>query len=261
MSLLTNKTVLILGVANQQSIAYSIAQLFAQQGARLAVSYVNERFGKRIVPLAESLGAELLLPCDVRSDQEIESLMTQVGEKFGRIDSLIHAIAFADPIHFNQPFSQTGREGFANALDVSCYSLIALSRAALPWMQEGGSIITMSYYGAEKVMPRYNIMGVAKAALEATVRYLSADLGQYNIRVNALSPGPIRTLSASAFRGFDQFIEHSAEHNPLRRSVEQLDVAQSALWLASDLSRAVTGEVIHVDAGYHVLGSVVDSER
>jgi enoyl-[acyl-carrier protein] reductase I len=254
-NLLDGKKALIFGVANKYSIAWAITQTLRQHGAEVALSYADERLARRVLPLADEVGAALTVKCDVQSDEEIAATFDTIQKQWGSLDILVHAIAYADRADLNDHFYNTSRAGFAQALDISAYSLVALARAARPLLQvNGGSILTLSYYGAEKVVPRYNVMGVAKAALEASVRYLAAELGADNIRVNALSPGPIKTLSAGAFRGFREMLAYTAERTPLRRNVDQDDVARSALWLASELASGVTGEVIHVDAGFHVLG-------
>ncbi len=255
MGLLEGKRAFIFGVANDKSIAWAIAQAFHQEGAKLAFSYSGESVAKRVIPLAESLGAELLIPCDVRNDAEIAQAFTVVKESWGGLDILIHSIAFAPKDELKGSFVNTTREGFATALDISAYSLIALAREAAPLMTgSDGSIITLTYYGGQKVFPNYNVMGVAKAALEMSVRYLAAAMGPDGIRVNAISAGPIKTLAAAGVGGFNQIAGHVAEKAPLRRNICQDEVAGAAVYLASPLARGVTGEVHFVDSGYNVIG-------
>lgn len=254
-NLLTNKNALIFGVANKYSIAWAIAEQFALNGANIGISYAIEKLERRVRPLVEKTNAGFVEMCDVTSDEQIAQTMEKARAHFGTIDILVHAIAYAERDDLSRPFYQTSRQGFATALDVSAYSLVALAREAVPLMANGGSIMTLSYFGAEKVIPNYNVMGVAKAALEASVRYLAADLGPMGIRVNALSPGPIKTLSAGGVAGFRKMLGFSAEITPLRRNISQTEVAHSALWLASDLASGVTGEIIHVDAGYNIVGA------
>jgi len=252
--LFKDKRVAIFGVANERSIAWGIADAMYKQGARLAFSYAGEVLEKRVRPLAESVNADLVISCDVTDDTQIEEAFRQIASKWGALDVLVHAIAFANREDLEGRFVDTSRKGFAVALDISAYSLVALARAAAPLMTNGGSIITLSYYGAEKVVPSYNVMGVAKAALEASVRYLAADLGPQNIRVNAISAGPIKTLAASGIKGFKGMLHVVEERAPLRRNVTQEDVGASALFLCSELGSAITGETLYVDAGYNILG-------
>lgn len=254
MKLLDGKKALIFGVANKHSIAWGIAQALHQQGAELGFSYGLAQLEKRVRPLAAELGVTFVEKCDVTSDEEVDATFQKAADHFGHIDILVHAIAFARQEDLEGRFYNTSREGFRLALDVSAYSLVALTRAAVPLMPDGGSVLTLSYYGAEKVVPHYNVMGVAKAALEATVRYLAADLGPQGIRVNAISAGPIKTLAAAGIAGFRKMLNYVGERAPLRRNVDQDEVGRSALWLCSDLGSGVTGEVIYVDAGYHILG-------
>ncbi len=261
MALLAGKKALVFGVANKYSIAWGIAQALHEEGAEVALSYGIPQLEKRVRPLAEQLGVEFLEMCDVTSDEEVESLFAAVAERLGHIDILVHAIAYAPSEELEGRFYDTSREGFRIAMDISVYSLIHLARHALPLMSSGGSIMSMTYYGAEKVIPHYNVMGVAKAGLEASTRYLAAELGPQGIRVNAISAGPIKTLSASGIAGFRKMLAYSEERTPMRRNVDQAEVARTALWLASDLSSGVTGEVIHVDAGYHVLGMPEPPEK
>ncbi len=252
--LLKDKKVAIFGVANNKSIAYGIAKAFKDNGARLAFSYVGEAIQKRVEPISEELGGEFTFPCDVSSDESIAGAAAAVKEKWGNIDVLVHSVAFAAREDLAGRFIDTSRAGFALALDVSAYSLPALCRAFEDMLNPGGSVLTMTYYGAQKVITNYNVMGVAKAALEASVRYLAPDLGAKNVRINAISAGPIRTLAASGISGFKDIFNHIAEHAPLRRNVTIEDVGNVALFLASDLSGAMTGETIFVDSGYNIMG-------
>ena len=250
-----NKRVVVFGVANERSIAWGIAEGMHKHGARFAFTYAGEVLEKRVRPLAEGIGADLILPCDVTSDEQIDSVFNAINEKWGGIDVLIHAVAFANREDLEGRYVDTSREGFKLALDISAYSLVALARRAAPLMKEnGGSIVTLSYYGSEKVVAGYNVMGVAKAALEASVRYLAADLGPEGVRVNAISAGPIKTLAAAGIKGFKNILGVVAEKAPLRKNVSQEDVANTALFLCSDMGAGVTGEVVHVDCGYNILG-------
>lgn len=256
MGLMDGKRGLILGVANDHSIAWGIARALHREGAQLGFTYASETLERRVRPLAESLGAPLIAPCDVTSDAAIAVLMERVGEVFGQLDVLVHAIAFANKHELNGPYLRTSREGFRLAMEVSVYSLTALVRAAETLLAPGASVLTLTYHGAQKVIPNYNVMGVAKAALEASVRYLAADLGPRGIRVNAISAGPIRTLAAAGVAGFRTLYRRFAEQAPLRRHVTLDDVGDAAVWLCSDLSRAVTGAVIYVDAGFNIMGAL-----
>ncbi|HEX7050603.1 MAG TPA: enoyl-ACP reductase FabI [Longimicrobiales bacterium] len=253
-NLLAGKRALVFGVANERSIAWGISQAMHAAGAKLAFTYLNEALERRVRPLAEGVGAELILPCDVTDETQVRDVFGRVREAWGGLDILVHSIAFANREDLEGRFVDTSRDGFLKALEVSAYSLVSLARAAAPLMAEGGSIIALSYYGAEKVVPNYNIMGVAKAALEASVRYLAADLGPDGIRVNAISAGPIKTLAAAGVRGFRGMLGTAAERAPLRRNVTQQDVGGAALFLCSDLGAGVTGETLYVDAGYHIMG-------
>jgi enoyl-[acyl-carrier protein] reductase I len=255
MGLMEGKRGIIFGVANELSIAWGIAQQLKAQGATLAFTYLNEVMEKRVRPLAESLDADLILPCDVASDQEIEAVFKAVGEKWGKLDFVVHAVAFANREDLKHSFSQTSREGFALAMDISAYSLVAMARYAAPLMPEGGSLVTMTYLGSSRVIPNYNVMGVAKAALEASVRYLATELGERNIRVNAVSAGPIKTLAASGIANFREKLKLMDERAPLRRCVSQEEVGKATLYLLSDLASGVTGEVHFVDAGYNIQGA------
>jgi len=259
-ALLEGKRGAIFGVANDKSIAWACAQACAAQGAHLAFNYPGEALEKRVRSLAETIPGSIVAPCDVRDDEQIEAFFQTLGKEWDSLDFLIHSVAFAEREDLMRPFVETPRANFALALDVSAYSLVAVTRAAAPLMREGGSIVTMTYYGAEKVIPNYNVMGVAKAALEASVRYLAADLGPGGTRVNAISAGPLRTLSASAISGMRKMLKANASVTPLRRNIEASEVADAAVYLVSPLSAAVTGEVLHVDAGYHALGMFASEE-
>ena len=252
--LLQNKKCLIFGIANNKSIAYGIASAFKQQGAQLAFSYAGDAIHKRVEPISEELGGDFIFPCDVTSDEQIAAAAELVKEKWGHVDVLVHSVAFANREDLTHRFIETSRDGFATALNVSSYSLTALCRAFEPMLNPGASVMTMTYYGAQKIITNYNVMGVAKAALEASVRYLSVDLGAKDVRVNAISAGPIKTLASSGISDFKKIFSHIEEHAPLRRNVTTEDVGKAALFLASDLSSAVTGEVMFVDCGYNNLG-------
>ncbi len=254
MGRLRGKKALILGVANEKSIAWAIARLFHEQGADLLLTYAGEAVEKRVRPLAESLYAAVA-PCNVTSDEEITALMELVDQQWGGLDILVHSVAFADKEELKGSILSTTRNGFATALDVSAYSFIGLLKAAQPLMAgRNAAALAMSYYGAEKVFPNYNVMGVAKAALEASVRYLAAGMGQDQVRVNAISAGPIKTLAAAGVGGFNQILSTVEERAPLHRNITQEEVAKSALYLCSDLSSGVTGEIHFVDAGYNITG-------
>jgi len=247
---------LIVGVANKRSISWAIAQATARRGARLALTYQG-RFEEHVNELSQGLDAQaLVLPCDVSSDADIDAVFAKVDQEFGGLDFIVHGAAFANREDLLSPFTNTSREGFRTALDISAYSLVALARGGAPLMEKrgGGSILTLSYLGSERVFTNYNVMGVAKAALEASVRYLAADLGPRNIRVNAVSAGPIKTLAASGIPGFSSILTVYRDRAPLRRSVETAEVGDAAAFLLSDAARGITGEVLMVDAGYHVTG-------
>lgn len=259
---LEGKTALIFGVANDHSIAWGIAQALHAGGAELGFSYAGPTLEKRVRPLAESIGADFIEQCDVTSDAEIDDVMAKAKERFGKVDILIHAIAYANREDLAGRFVDTSRDGFLLAHNISVYSLLALSRAALPlFPEEGGSVLTLTYYGAEKVVPQYNVMGVAKASLEATMRYLASDLGPQGVRVNAISAGPIRTLAASGIRGFRDYQRSFASQAPLRRNVTIDDVGATAAFLASEGARGITGEVIYVDSGYNIMGMQHEAEE
>jgi enoyl-[acyl-carrier protein] reductase I len=251
---LEGKTAVVFGVANKRSIAWAIAQQMQQAGARLAITYQNQRLEQEAKDLITALpGAEAFM-CDVSHDEEIDRLFAQLKERYGKLDALVHSIAFAPAAELSGEFLATTREGFRIAHDVSVYSLVALARAAAPLMTDGGSILTMTYYGAEKVVPRYNVMGVAKAALEASVRYLAFDLGKRKIRVNAISAGPIKTLAARGISGFGDMLKGHVERAPLQRNVEVAEVGKTAVFLASDAASGITGETLYVDCGYNIMG-------
>lgn len=252
---LDGRVAVVFGVANKRSIAWSIGQGLHQAGAKLAVTYQNERLEEEAKDLILSLpGAEAFM-CDVTKDEEISRLFAELKERYGKVHVLVHSIAFAPSEELKGDFVDTTREGFRIAHDVSVYSLIAVARAAAPLMEDGGSIITMSYYGAEKVVPKYNVMGVAKAALECTVRYLAFDLGRKRIRVNAISAGPLNTLAARAISGLGEMRKFHAERAPLQRNVDVHEVGSTGVFLASDASSGITGEVIYVDCGYNIMGA------
>ncbi len=252
---LKGKKGVIFGVANDKSIAWGIAQMLHEEGAELAFTYAGEILEKRVRPLAAGVGSNIVLPCDVTKDDEIEPVFKTLKEKWGGLDFLVHAIAYANKEDLTNPFVNTSRAGFHLALDISSYSLVALARQAAPLMEgRKGAILTMTYLGAEKVIPNYNVMGVAKAALEASVKYLAYDLGPKGTRVNAISAGPVRTLAASGISGFKEMLHYSSERAPLKRNIDQEEVGRTALYLLSDMASAVTGEVLHVDAGYNIMG-------
>ncbi|MDY0301245.1 MAG: enoyl-ACP reductase [Trichlorobacter sp.] len=254
MGLLSGKKAVVLGVANEKSIAWAIARLFHAEGAELLLTYAGEAIEKRVRPLAESINA-LVAPCNVTNDKEIDELFQYVGNSWGKLDILVHSVAFAEKEELKGSILSTTRQGFATSLDVSAYSFIALLKAAQPLMSgHDAAALAMSYYGAEKVFPNYNVMGVAKAALEASVRYLAAGLGEQAVRVNAISAGPIKTLAAVGVAGFNHILNTVEQRSPLHRNITQEEVAKAALYLCSNLSSGVTGEVHYVDAGYHVTG-------
>ena len=252
--MLENKVGMIFGVANQRSIAWACAQACAARGAKLAFTYQGERLKENVEKLTKDMSGTVVVPCDVTNQQEVDAAFSTVEKKFGKLDFLIHSIAFAPKEALEGEFVMTSREAFQTALEISAFSLTQLSLAAIPLMKEGGSIVTMSYYGAEKVVQNYNVMGVAKAALESSVRYLAEDLGKQNIRVNAISAGPINTLSARGVKNMGAMLRHIAEKSPLRRNVEAREVGNTALFLVSDLSSAITGETIYVDCGFNIIG-------
>lgn len=261
MGLMDGKVALIFGVANKNSIAWGITQKLHEEGATIGLSYAGEVLTKRVLPLAEEIGCDFVEQCDVTDDAQLDAVFEKARERFGRVDVLVHAVAFAERDDLGGRFTHISRSGFKLALDISAYSLIAMAKRVEPLMPDGGSIMTLTYYAAEKVMPTYHVMAVAKAALETITRYLANDMGGQNIRVNAISAGPIKTLSAAGVPGFRTFLKYAESASPLRRSVTQEDVANTALWLASDLSSSVTGEIIHVDAGYNILGLTVSPDE
>src|SRR5689334_23873585 len=255
MSLLAGKIGLVVGVANKRSIAWAIAQAWHSAGAKLAFTYQGERLKENVEELTATFGADtLLVPCDVTKDDEIAKVFSEVGQKFGKLDLLLHSVAYAPREALEGEFVNTNREAFRVAHDVSAYSLVALARSAAPLMTNGGSIVAMSYYGAEKVVPHYNVMGVAKASLEASTRYLAYDLGPKKIRVNCISAGPVNTLAARGISGFLSMLKHYQERAPLRRSCEPAELGATGVFLASDGAAAITGQVIYVDGGYQIMG-------
>jgi enoyl-[acyl-carrier protein] reductase I len=253
-NLLEGKRGLIVGVANERSIAWGIAEVLAKQGASLAFTYQGEAFERRVKPLAESVNSDIVLPCDVEDPTSVDNVFAVLAQRWGRLDFLVHSIAFSDKNELKGRYLDTSADNFNLTMRVSCFSFTDMARRARPLMTNGGSLVTLSYYGAERVMPSYNVMGVAKAALEASVRYLAADLGPEGIRVNAISAGPMRTLAGSAIGSARRIFSWSEANAPLRRSITLEQLGSSALYLLSDLSAGVTGEVHHVDAGYHVVG-------
>ncbi len=255
MSLLSGKVGIVFGVANKRSIAWAIAQAWHEAGARLAFTYQGERLRENVEELGAAFGSDtLILPCDVTKDEDIATVFEALKAKVGRLDLLLHSVAFAPRDALEGQFLSTSREAFRIAHDVSAYSLVALARTAASLMGDGGSIITMSYYGAEKVVPHYNVMGVAKAALEASTRYLAYDLGPRKIRVNCISAGPVNTLAARGISGFTEMVKHYETHAPLKRNVLPQELGAAGLFLASDGSAAITGQVIYVDCGYQIMG-------
>jgi enoyl-[acyl-carrier protein] reductase I len=255
MPLLKGKLGLVFGVANQRSIAWAIAQAWAREGAKLAFTYQGERVKETVGELADTFGADtLILPCDVTKDDEIANVFKIVGKKFGKLHLMLHSVAFAPKAALEGEFINTSREAFHIAHDVSAYSLVALARAAAPLMIDGGSIVAMSYYGSEKVVPHYNVMGVAKAALEASTRYLAYDLGPKKIRVNCISAGPVNTLAARGISGFNKMLKHYKVHTPLKRNVLPEELGATGVFLASDGAAATTGQTIYVDCGYQIMG-------
>ncbi|WP_036477187.1 enoyl-ACP reductase FabI [Myxosarcina sp. GI1] len=254
---LTGKNAFVTGIANNRSIAWGIAQQLHKAGANLGVNYLPDekgRYEKKVRDLVKPLSPSIIVPCDVQNDELLAEMFATIEEKWGKLDILVHCLAFADKEDLTGDFSATSREGFVKALDISSYSLNCLAKRAKPLMKDGGSIVTLTYLGGVKVVPNYNVMGVAKAALEMSVRYLAAELGSQNIRVNAISAGPIRTLASSAVGGILDMIRHVEETAPLKRTVTQLEVGNTAAFLCSDLASGITGQVIYVDAGYEIMG-------
>ena len=255
-SIMAGKRGLIMGVANDRSLAWGIAKTVAEHDAELAFTYQGEALEKRVRPLAESLGSAHIMPCDVTDDDSVGATFSTLAEAWGDLDFVVHAIAFSDKDELKGKYVNTSRENFNRSLDISCYSFTAIAQRAVPLMRNGGSLVTLTYYGAERVMPHYNVMGVAKAALEASVRYLAVDLGDQSIRVNAISAGPVKTLAASGIGDFRYILKWNELNSPLRRNVSIEEVGGAGLYLLSDLSAGVTGEVHHVDCGYNTVGMV-----
>ncbi|MDC0226836.1 enoyl-ACP reductase FabI [Alphaproteobacteria bacterium] len=258
--LMKSKKGLIMGVANDRSIAWGIAKKLASEGAEIAFTYQGDALKKRVQPLAESIGSSILIPCDVTDSQSMHNTFNILKEKWGNIDFLVHGIGFSNKDELRGKYYNTSAENFNQTMHISCYSFTEACRLAEPIMNKGGSILTLTYYGSEQVMPHYNVMGVAKAALEASVRYLAVDMGEKNIRVNAISAGPIKTLAASGIGDFRFILRWNELNAPLKRNVNQEDVGNAALYLLSNLGSAVTGEIQHVDCGYHTVGMVAVDE-
>jgi enoyl-[acyl-carrier protein] reductase I len=252
--LMAGKRGLVLGVANNRSIAWGITKAAHDNGAEIALTYQGDAIKKRVEPLAAEIGSKIVLPCDVTDDASVDAVFAAIEKQWGRLDFVVHCVAFSDKEELDGRYVDTSKDNFVQTMLISCYSFTALAKRAEKLMPEGGSLLTLSYYGAEKVMPHYNVMGVAKAALESSVRYLAADLGRNNIRVNAISAGPIKTLAASGIADFRYILKWNEYNSPLRRTVSIEDVGGGALYLLSDLGRSVTGEILHIDAGYHVVG-------
>jgi enoyl-[acyl-carrier protein] reductase I len=261
MGLLDGKIALIFGLANKNSIAWGITKKLHDEGAKILLSYAGQVMEKRVFPLAQEIGCDFVEPCDVTRDEDLDAVFARVRERYGRLDTLVHSVAFANREDLGGRFVDISREGFKMSLDISAYSLVAMAKRAEPLMTGGGSIMSLTYFAAEKVMPKYHVMAIAKAALESITRYLANDLGPKHIRVNAISAGPIKTLAAAGVPGFRLMLKYSEKASPLRKLVSQEDVGNCALWLASDLSSSVTGEVIHVDAGYNILGLTAGEEE
>ncbi|KAA0258340.1 enoyl-ACP reductase FabI [Deferribacter autotrophicus] len=254
MGLLAGKKALIFGVANNKSIAYAIAKKFKEEGAELGFTYAGDALKRRVEPISEELGGKFCVKCDVTNEDELQSTFEVVEKEFGKFDILVHSIAFAPAEDLKGRFIDTSKEGFLKAMEISAYSLVRLAKLSEPLMNEGGSIVTMTYYGSVKVVKNYNLMGVAKAALESSMRYLANDLGEKKIRINAISAGPIKTLAASGIAGFRTILSLIEERAPLKRNVTQEDVAKAALFLCSDMASGVTGDILYVDSGYNILG-------
>ncbi|MDA8802508.1 enoyl-ACP reductase FabI [Amylibacter sp.] len=254
MGIMDGKRGLIMGVANKQSMAWGIAQACSEQGAEMAFSYQGDALKKRVGPLAESIGCDIILECDVTNEESMDKLFSDLENKWGKIDFVVHAIGFSDKNELRGRYVDTTAENFRMTMDISVYSFTAVAQRAEKIMNDGGSMLTLTYYGAEQVMPHYNVMGVAKAALEASIKYLAEDLGKDGIRVNAISAGPVKTLAASGIGDFRYILKWNELNSPLRRNIDIDDVGKSAMYLLSDLSSGVTGENLHVDAGYHVVG-------
>ena len=256
MPLLEGRTGIIFGVANKRSIAWAIAQALSREGMRLAFTYQGERLKESVEALATTLPGSLLVPCDVTKDDEIASVFRAIEGEFGKLDAIVHSVAFAPKEDLENDFVNTSRDGFKTAHDISAYSLVAITKAALPLLEKagGGSVLALTYYGAEKAVEGYNVMGVAKASLEASVRYLAANLGPRNVRVNAISAGPVNTLAARGIKGFTGMLKHHAERAPMRRNVELEEIGNAGLFLVSPMSSGITGEVMFVDCGYNIVG-------
>lgn len=254
MGLLDGKNALVFGLANERSIAWGITQALHREGARIGISYAGETLKRRVLPLAEKIGCTWVEECDVTSDEQINAVAEKAARDYGQVDVLVHSIAFAGREELTGPFYNTTREGFKNAMDISVYSFVALARAFQPILRAGASLICMTYYGSVKVAPHYNVMGVAKAALEATTRYLAYDFGPQQVRVNAISAGPIRTLAAAGVGGFRDMYKHFADMSPMRENITIDDVGNAAVFLASDLSARITGDVLYVDSGFNIVG-------
>jgi enoyl-[acyl-carrier protein] reductase I len=253
-TILKGKKGLIMGLANDKSIAWGIAKALASHGAELAFSYQGDALKKRVVPLAESLGSDFVAPCDVTDAESMDALFAEIASRWGEMDFLVHAIAYSDKNELKGDYVDTSLENFTNSMHISCYSFTALAKRAYPLMKNGGSMVTLTYLGAERHTPHYNVMGVAKAALEASVKYLAMDLGKYDVRVNAISAGPIKTLAASGIGDFRYILKWNELNSPMQRNITIDEVGNSAVYLLSDLGRGVTGETLHVDNGYHVVG-------
>jgi enoyl-[acyl-carrier protein] reductase I len=251
---MTGKKGLVMGVANERSLAWGIAKALGEHGAQMAFSYQSEVLYKRVKPLAESLGNVLMLECDISNEENVELLFQKIGEEFGKIDFIVHAIAFSDKNELVGKYLNTSRANFLNTMDISCYSFTSVCQKASDYLADGASLLTLTYIGAERVMPHYNVMGVAKAALEASIKYLAVDFGERNIRVNGLSAGPVKTLAASGIGDFRYILKWNQYNSPLKRNTTLADVGGAAVFLLSDLAAGVTGEVVHADSGYHVVG-------
>ena len=261
MNLLAGKNALIFGLANKNSIAWGIAQAFHREGANIGISYAGEMFEHRVKPLAKRIGCKWVEECDVTKDDHISAIAEKAARHFGKIDVLVHSIAFAGRDELSKPYYQTSREGFKNALDISVFSFVALTNAFQPILNPGASVMCLTYYGSVKVAPHYNVMGVAKAALESSTRYLAYDLGPRQIRVNAISAGPIRTLASAGVGGFRDMYKHFADISPMRENITIEDVGNSAVFLASDLSSRITGEILYVDAGFNTVGVQISGKE
>lgn len=254
MGLLNGQKGVIFGIANERSIAWAIADEFRKEGAEIALNYVNPRLGEKVIPIGESLGAKLIKECNVCDDQHLEDFFKEVKKVFGEIDFVVHSVAYAEKEDLAGAFVDTSRKGFITALEISAFSMVALTKAALPLLKNPSSVMTMTYNGSQRVMPNYNVMGVAKAALESSVRYLAYDLGSKGIRVNSVSPGPLRTLSSSGITGFKSILSEVEAKSPLKRNISTQEVAKTCVFLASDAASGITGQNIFVDAGHQIMG-------